>query len=160
MPAMTSLCRFQGIRISHLTLAAVLLAAGCGGGPEGPELYEAQGTVTMDGQPLPKANLIFKPSEGPVATATTDAQGQFTLTTGTSPGAVAGSHQVAITVSAEGPDRSQMTPDDLVAMSMEKEDKPPESPIPVKYGDFMQSGLTATVDADPTKNNFEFKLTK
>ncbi len=76
-----------------------LLLAGCG--TSTPPLAEVSGTVTYHGQPLPGGVVIFTPDEskgstGPIATATIQPDGRFTLQTGPTPGAVAGWHRVSV----------------------------------------------------------------
>jgi hypothetical protein len=72
---------------------------GCGGG--GPiggkvELAEASGTVTFQGSPLAGASVQALPKSGPLATGVTDAQGNFTLSTGAEKGVAVGPIKVAI----------------------------------------------------------------
>ncbi len=81
----------------------VLLLAGCGG-PH--HLARVSGRVTLNGQPLPKAAVVFQPigaanaDPGPGSGGFTDADGRYSLTlTGkTTPGAVVGKHKVRITL--------------------------------------------------------------
>ncbi|WP_232100785.1 hypothetical protein [Gimesia fumaroli] len=37
---------------------------GCGGGEEGPKQFTVTGTVTLDGQPIPEASILFKDPSG------------------------------------------------------------------------------------------------
>lgn len=68
---------------------------GCGG--SGPELVPVRGTVTLDGDPLPEATLIFIPENGRNSTATTDASGRYELWyTRDRKGAVPGEHTVQV----------------------------------------------------------------
>ena len=79
-----------------LLLYVLLLtgAAGCGGGPK---LFPVSGLVTLDGQPLADAGVLFVPvDKGPAASGTTDAAGKFRLTTTNRSGAIAGHYGVAI----------------------------------------------------------------
>jgi len=143
-------------------LSAALLFAGCGGGgPKAPDFYAAKGVVTFEGSPLPDANVTFKPDSGPVAFGTTDANGEFTLRTGTSNGAVAGNHKVSVVVPVAG-DTAMVnpTPDDLAKMSMNPQPAAaaPKSPIPERYGKPDTSGLTQTVETDTSKNVFTIEL--
>jgi len=62
-------------------LVAVSLV-GCGGGvpSDQPNLAPVKGVVTLDGEPVADANVIFSPKEGGgSSTATTDAQGNYEL---------------------------------------------------------------------------------
>jgi hypothetical protein len=82
----------------------VLLVAGCGGSSS---LAPVSGRVTLNGQPLAKAAVVFQPivakggtnDPGPGSGGFTDADGRYTLTqTGTKhKGAVLGKHKVQIT---------------------------------------------------------------
>lgn len=128
--------------------------AGCGGGPgDAPETVAAKGTVTVDGAPIAGLSVAFIPASGKLATGLTDEQGNFTLSTNEpGDGAVVGSYSVSIT----------RVPDEVTeampGMDGYKEPEPP--PFAKKYTDPQTSGLTATVDADPSKNVFKFDLEK
>lgn len=84
---------------------AVVAVAVCGcSGSEYP-LAKVSGVVTLDGQPLEGAKLVFSPKgssenpfPGPKSTGKTDAEGRFQLTTTEGDrGAVIGDHRVRIT---------------------------------------------------------------
>ncbi|QDV52043.1 hypothetical protein Enr17x_41020 [Gimesia fumaroli] len=45
-----------------ITLATLMM--GCGGGEEGPKQFTVTGTVTLDGQPIPEASILFKDPSG------------------------------------------------------------------------------------------------
>lgn len=53
-----------------VTLASLLLLVGCGGS-SGPERYEVNGTVSIDDEPLPAANIQFIPQTDDIANAPT-----------------------------------------------------------------------------------------
>ncbi|MHB8898426.1 MAG: carboxypeptidase-like regulatory domain-containing protein [Thermoguttaceae bacterium] len=78
------------------TIAAFgLLLSGCG--PKHPETFPVTGTVTLDGQPVAGAAVVFTPESGEQATATTDGSGQFELSTfELRDGAVPGKHRVTV----------------------------------------------------------------
>jgi len=85
-----------------LAAAALVLAAGCSCSGR-PPLGSVSGTVTLDGQPLANALVMFTP-EGPGRTSlgTTDAEGKYTLAylrdiVGANPGR----HYVRITTATE-----------------------------------------------------------
>lgn len=92
--------------LSHVLLLAALVV-GCDAiGPSVPESVEVKGTVTLDGNPLAGARVIFVPTgtgccvrDGlpPVSSGITDAEGIFELrqTDGT-PGAATGLNQVLV----------------------------------------------------------------
>jgi hypothetical protein len=127
--------------------------AGCGGGPsDAPETVAAKGTVTVDGTPMGKLSVAFIPANGKLATGETDDQGNFTLTTNQpGDGAVVGRYSVAIS-------RIEEPTEAMPGMEGYKKPEPP--PFANMYTDAKTSGLTATVDKDPSKNNFKFDLEK
>jgi hypothetical protein len=60
-------------------LAVVALAlAGCGRGDQ-PELAQVSGTVTLDGEPLVGAIVLFKPDVGRAGSGTIDADGKYEI---------------------------------------------------------------------------------
>lgn len=81
-------------------LLALPLLVGCSSGQE---IASVEGTVTMDGQPLPNAAVIFVPEGGRPAAARTDDQGHYELNfSGGRKGAIPGKNRVRITT-ATGP---------------------------------------------------------
>jgi hypothetical protein len=89
----------------RLVLVASLsvLAAGCGGEPY--QVAPVSGQVTLKGQPLPKATVVFQPvaegnpNPGIGSSGITDEQGRYTLKIvgQDKKGAVVGKHKVLIT---------------------------------------------------------------
>jgi hypothetical protein len=55
----------------------VLVGCGAGRGSDMPELGTVQGTVTLDGQPVPNVSIYFKPEVGRMSIAKTDADGEY-----------------------------------------------------------------------------------
>jgi hypothetical protein len=114
-----------------------LLIAGCGGGPQ---LGTVTGKVTLDGQPLESATVVFKPAEGRESVGFTDSQGNYELGfAGEDMGALLGKHTVRI-----------------VAATEDAEGNPLPNPIqlPARYND--SSELTAEVKSG--RNTFDFDL--
>jgi hypothetical protein len=79
---------------------AGLLAAGCA---RGPEFVAVEGTVSLDGRPLPEVEVVFLPDSdegnpGPRASAYTDQQGRYKLFCDQTdrPGTVAGPTRVCV----------------------------------------------------------------
>lgn len=74
--------RFAGMVRGQAIVAACLLlpiSSGCGHGDR-PPLGTVHGIVTLDGQPLAGAGLVFQPTEaGRASAATTDENGQYDL---------------------------------------------------------------------------------
>lgn len=66
-------------RLPTLALVFIAVSAGCSRS-ERPELGEVSGVVTLDGQPLPDALVLFTPEgEGRTSQALTDAEGRYRL---------------------------------------------------------------------------------
>jgi hypothetical protein len=83
-------------------LAATAVIVGCGGDDSGLNTrYKVSGTVKYKGQPVPKGNIVFEPTnppmpQGRVANGTIE-NGSYNLTTSTpNDGALAGEYKVII----------------------------------------------------------------
>lgn len=128
----------------------LVIVAGCGGSGTVPTI-PVTGTVTHNGQPLDGVSVGFLPASGRPASAITDAQGKFTLSTfANGDGAVAGPHKVVISESASEPEPMPGTP--------EAENwKPRKSRVAAKYTNAEKTPLTANVE-DGGKNDFTFDL--
>ncbi len=120
-----------------------LLLMGCG--PNGPQLSEVRGKVTVDGKPVPRAEIAFVPEQagGSPSLGRTDAEGNYRLAfTQDRYGALIGKHKVTITskkISAsEMPDTGEPVDTTFI-------------PIPKKY----QDTLTAEVKSSSNVINFE-----
>src|SRR3954449_7061864 len=88
-----------------LVLAGCLAVAGCKKSP--PPVVEVTGRVTLNGKPLPHAELQFVPELKDFgaevnSSGVTDEKGEFTLTCAlnSQPGAVVGTHRVLLLESA------------------------------------------------------------
>lgn len=66
--------RTRRILASLLALAAL---AGCG--QSGPPIASVQGTVTLDGKPLPDATVTFQPDTGRPSFGATDENGRYAM---------------------------------------------------------------------------------
>lgn len=136
------LCQTQ-IRGSLTTLIVAcssvlgLAISGCGGSKEAlPDLGQVSGTVTLNGQPLSDARVLFIPDNGPASAAITDQTGRYELLFKSGDkGAVIGRHEVQISTDLEG----TMNPQD------EK--------VPAKYN--QSSTLTQSVQAGENTINFD-----
>jgi hypothetical protein len=61
-----------------LSCAALLVVLGCGKG--GPDVAPVKGRVTLDGQPLEMADIVFQPNDGgSPSTSRTDTDGTYEL---------------------------------------------------------------------------------
>lgn len=67
------------LSILTVSIALLSLIGGCGRG-DLPPLGDVSGKVTLDGEPLVGVIINFKPESGRAATATTDEEGNYTLT--------------------------------------------------------------------------------
>ncbi|MEW4564827.1 carboxypeptidase regulatory-like domain-containing protein [Bremerella sp. JC770] len=89
-----------------LILLAVLALLGCSSGNNS-DLGQVEGRVSLDGKPLPNAQVQFQPTQGRPSYGMTDSEGKFTLQyTGTAAGALIGSHTVLVTTAVSRDDGS------------------------------------------------------
>lgn len=119
---------------------SVFCLAGCGG-PEHPDVGRVSGVVTLDGQPLAEATVMFQPTNGRASIATTDSAGKYALLyLDGVPGAMLGAHKVIIRTEVPGEDG-----------------RPPivKEKLPKRYHD--QTELKAEVK--PGANTFDYELT-
>lgn len=142
-------------RVCVQAVGLALTAAGCS--PSPPVLVPVEGTVTLDGVPLPFARVEFVPDLKQFgaeygSTAVTDENGRFVLvcTLGKRPGAVVGTHKVLV---------AEHTPDDLreanpatQAKLAEYRAKLKNRPIPDAYASLARSPLTVEVKAAGTQD--------
>lgn len=128
---------------SLLVLLVILNGIGCGA--KGPEIAVVRGTVTLDGDPLPHAAVVFNPEEGRPAGATTNENGEYVLNFAQGRrGALPGTHRVIITTRrAPWKDESG----EIQPASVER--------LPAKYN--TKSTLTFTVEPGET-NIADFDL--
>lgn len=49
---------------SLIIITSATFIMGCGGSQEGPKLFPVAGTVTLDGEPVPDASILFKDPTG------------------------------------------------------------------------------------------------
>lgn len=123
-----------------LLLGMLLCLAGCNK-PEHPDVGRVSGVVTLDGQPLAEATIMFQPAEGRASVATTDSAGKYSMTyLDGVPGAKLGTHTVIIRTEIPGEDGQP-------PIAKEK--------LPKRY--HADSELTAEVQ--PGNNTFDFALT-
>lgn len=121
-------------------LATCLGIAGCGGS-DLPPLGDVEGTVTMDGQPLPNVTVQFHSNAGGrPGSGVTDKDGKFKLT-----------YLDGATGSKVGPSKVEITtfwPDGEPGPGQKET-------VPEKYN----SKSTLSADVKPGKNTFDFPLT-
>jgi len=141
----------QGILIVAMAILGLDLT-GCGGVSDRPELGQVTGTITLDGQPLGGIAVVFFPSGGRPAKATTKADGKYDLIyIREERGTKLGVNRVEIAPSEEDEDETESNPDDAAPQKAKKSNKPR---IPSRYN--IKSELQADVKAG--ENVFDFKL--
>ena len=118
-------------------------AAGCGG----PNAAKVSGLVTLDERPLTSGTVTFHPQSGAgaIATGSIDAQGRYTLSTGTDAGLTPGNYVATVVATEE-------------VKPAKANDEPIFRPItPARYGDTAQSKLTFEVKAGANEIPLELK---
>jgi hypothetical protein len=135
----------------HCLLGAGLaLIASCvtGCGRNGPPMAPVKGRILLDGKPIEGAAVGFMPvGGGPVASATSDADGCFTLSTMNRPGAPIGEHVVTVTKVRQ----LGLNPDGSIAPGGVKT----KWLVPRKYSKPTTSDLKAVVEEDGLERDFE-----
>lgn len=151
--------RFVGLVLAGLTLV------GCGG----PGTIPAEGTLMVDGKPLEGVVVLFKPKtpEGKPASGTTDADGNFVLTTEINgDGAFPGEYSVGISkYESEGPELpTDVDPNDPNSMdavyeALDKQGRGSKSKsvIAKRFNSPDTSGISATVSDNAEENKFSFE---
>ncbi|WP_437223320.1 carboxypeptidase-like regulatory domain-containing protein [Planctomicrobium sp. SH661] len=87
-----------------LALGTMLALTLCGCAEDGPKLGAVSGKVTLDGEPVPSAYVVFQPIDPPgtYGSAYTDKDGTYVLRfSRTRDGAMIGRHEVSITTSPD-----------------------------------------------------------
>jgi hypothetical protein len=129
----------------HSTVAVLLVAAGCGGtgSPFAGPRYPVKGKVMLvDGKPLTSGRIFFSAIEPPTSQAADiGSDGSFEFKGPSGDGLPAASYKVRISPAAPEGTKTAVKP-----------------AFASKYQDEEDSGLTAPVTADESKNQFEFKL--
>ncbi len=110
------------------------------------DLARVSGVVTLDGQPLPSATLVFQPeANGPASFGITDETGRYTMLYKPGVfGAVAGRHKVKITTFQEG----------------DRDADPPIKKSPERLPDRYHGASELTAEVVASKDNqIDFSLT-
>ena len=137
---------------TRFSLAFLMSATliGCGDKSAMPSLTPAKVLVTLNGVPLPKAQVTFTSklaTAGSQASATgvTDDAGYAVLECGKTPGACLGPNLVTV---SEGPLPEETRGEDQQGAASQYLAKLKNRPIPAKYQNAIQSGLTQEVKKD------------
>jgi len=157
------------------------IAAGCGG-PEYPPTYPVTGVLTMDGQPIEGAQVVFHSDTTPrLPSGTTDADGKFRLTmVRPDDGAMEGEYSVTV-YKPGGIPPAEPSPEALdenhgeTTIDLESEEYAEaatkiaegkvatpfggDSLLPPRYADPSTTELKYNVSAT-AENHFEIQLTK
>jgi hypothetical protein len=146
-----------------LLTAGVL--AGCSYKPKRPPTHPVTGTVTLKGEPVDGATVVFVPVTKGVASAAgvTDEEGAYELTTFTAgDGAQAGEYRVKVTkYNVKKPtevDRQRyLSHEQEQAIYVENTDPTPPAKnlLPAKYESDTTSGIVHTVEDGPTTLDIE-----
>jgi hypothetical protein len=150
--------------VTSILVTAGIVLTGCSNSSR-PRTYPVTGTVTLQGKPLAGAAVTFVPTgEGEAASAITDSDGKYALTTWRAgDGAQPGEYRVKVSKQ----EQTAVDPSKMVKnLSIEEEQKiyvenkklppPAKSLIPSKYQDDQTSGLVHTVEKKPT--TFDIKI--
>lgn len=137
--------------IIGITLAFSLLASGCTKSP--PAVTEVTGTLLLNNQPLPFAQVDFMPELSSFgaqynSTAVTDERGRFTLICANGEaGAAVATHRV-IVFEGPPPDGARGTDGPSQTRLGEYMSKLANRPIPLEYGNYAQTPLRMEVKKD------------
>jgi len=144
---------------------AVAVFGGCGDG--GPSVNYVEGRVTLDGNPVPKATVVFSPVEGGTgrpAVGTTDESGVYKLTdaqsTDVGSGAATGEYRVGITkVAASGGSGAATENDETAYLKASPTSTVAlKSEIPTTYNRPEDSGLKASIKSGSNQGvDFDLK---
>ena len=124
---------------THFVMQCAIALSCLGCSHSGPDIATVEGTVTLDGKPLPHATVVFTPEEGRPAGARTDENGHYVLNFSEGrKGAIPGKNKVMI----------------MTAMDAAKDEEGNDIPaskekLPAKYN--TETTLEFTVE--PGKNN-------
>lgn len=167
------------MKSSKITLAVVatlVLATFCMTGcRKDPGYRKVTGTVTMDGQPLEGAMVMFysQASDGEGGGGKTDAQGKYEATSSRASeggtGLLPGEYKVTVIKNEEvidedqqAFDKGEITYDELQERRGKKgtyaKSKGGKMLTPQKFASMTNTPLSVTVTTDPTQNVFDFNL--
>jgi hypothetical protein len=147
------------VRPAVLLAVVATVAAGCGG-PRPPDLAPVQITVTLNGQPLPNARVVFTPTTPgyageAISAGVTDDSGKATLTCNGKPGACTGPNSVTVAEGPAGDDRERDDASQSVASPAQRKLK--NRPIPSRYAVAGQTDLTIEIKAGQVDYQLDLK---
>jgi hypothetical protein len=145
-----------------LILFGISTLVGCS---KGPTIAEVEGTLKLDGKPVPNVRIMFMPDPqkgtvGAISCGFSDEQGHFTLTyEDERPGAVVGWHKVVLLNGSinlyRTPRNGRRDDDDPVLKIKPKAKTGPK--VPEKYATAAKTPME--MEVKPTKNALELLLT-
>jgi hypothetical protein len=150
----------EKLSLSHLLwavscLGAIALAGGCGKTPP-PAIVEAEGTISLDGKPLYKAEVRFIPATENgseyIAKGVTDEKGRFKLTCKGQPGACACDNHVVVLETDIPP---KLLNEKAQAELRSYLQSLGNRPLPKKYANVAESPLRITVTAEQKEYHFQ-----
>lgn len=147
------MCRKLTAHLQALSCLLLLLACGCNNSKTSP----VAGVVLLDGQPLANATVQFVPVEsGRDATATTNARGEFTMSTfDPNDGAAPGTYKVVISPPVGQVDTTQYQ-SAADAMTAAAQPRPAaKSNFPQNYTNVAETPLTEVVPVKDGKVRYE-----
>jgi len=147
-----------------LILASLVCLSGCSKG--GPEFAEVEGTVTLNGKPLPNVEVVFmselldgKGKANPASTSYTDEQGHYSLwcNQADTGGAVVGTYRVCVNDIAAMPLPAMEFGDDPVAA---KAHRPGPLRVPSRYSSSAKTPFRdVKIFSGKVNLNFDVKTT-
>jgi len=157
--------RYGNLKLSLVLMACCTLLSGCGGEKlNRPPVFKVTGKVTLQGKPVPNADVTFIHKESNrAAFGKTNAEGEYKLTTfNANDGAVAGKHDISVvdippvasTPAIASVDSAEYQPPKIGEDTMPK----PKSSLPQRYADVATSGLFGVVNEDG-ENVVDLELT-
>jgi hypothetical protein len=143
-----------GPPLTFVITAMVVL--GCSSGVRRPPTYQVTGTVTMKGQPVESATVVFVPAEGAThepATGITDAAGKFKLSTFMADdGAQDGEYRIKVSkFDLKKPTKEEqqryvsLEEEQKMQFGEDKPTPPAKNVLPPKYANEATSGFTYAV---------------
>ena len=134
----------RAITLLACTVFSVALVSGCNSGPGLPATVPAEGTVTLDGAPVVDATITFIAEVGTYnASAVTDKEGKFAMKAfEEKKGAVPGAYKVAINKTIVEARSGKQGESDVNL----------KQGLPMKYSNFLTSGLTIQLEKAGEKN--------
>lgn len=140
-------------------MLAICLLIGC---RRAPPLVAAEGTVLLDGKPLPRCSIMLVPTftgygSDLFAVATADDAGRFKLKCGVGEGACVGTYKVVISEAPAPAEASQYTPDSETVLRKYYAGLA-NRPIPDKFGNLAQTPVELEIQAG--KTDYEIALSR